>query len=89
MTLEDLMKNITIFITPLAEEGCFIAKIRGITPTHEYVYFDLEVEGCFTEEVLMDTLTAEMEEILSCKYHYEVDQTVDQEVLHYDGGTFR
>ena len=88
MKYKELTKRITIFIEPLETSGCYDAKIRGFTPDDDMIHFDIEVEGCYTQQVLMDTLSAELEEILSCKYHYEVDENVDEEDLLYDGGTF-
>lgn len=88
MTFEELTQSITIFIEPLETSGCYLAKIRGFTPLPEMVHFDIEVSGCYTQQVLMDTLHAELEEILSCRYHYEFDDNVDEEDLLYDGGTF-
>jgi hypothetical protein len=87
MKLEEITKNITVFIDPLETSGCFIARIRGSLPSEELVKFDLELSGCYTDAILKDTVTAELEEILSCKYHYEIGDTDETELL-YDGGNF-
>lgn len=88
MTLEEVTKNIMIFVEPLNDPGCYEAKIRGLTPQGERLNFDLELSECHTNEVLEATLTAELEEILSCKYHYEFDEVDPDDLLH-DGGTFK
>ena len=88
MTLEKIMKNITVFIEPQDTSGCYTANVRGFTPDKEYVKFDIEVSGCYTETILMETISAKLEEILECKYHYEIGD-VDEEDLCYDGGTFK
>lgn len=87
MRLEDIMKNITTFVDPLEKSGSYTAKIRGSLPDGETVRFDLEVSGCYTQEILEDTITAQLEEIFSCKYHYEVGD-YDEDELYHDGGTF-
>lgn len=87
MTLEEVMQNITVFIEPQKTSGCYTANVRGFTPDKEYVKFDIELSGCYTEQILQDTIAAQLEEILECKYHYELGD-VDEEDLHYDGGTF-
>lgn len=88
MTLKDLTEHITIFVDPLKTSGCYIGRIRGCTPDGERIKFDIEVSGCYTEQILQDTLTAQLEEILECKYHYEIGE-YDEEDLCYDGGTFK
>ena len=88
MTLEDIMRNITVFIEPQDTSGCYIANVRGFTPDREYIKFDLELSGCYTEDILQDTISAQLEEILECKYHYEIGE-FDEDDLCYDGGTFK
>lgn len=88
MKLEELMENIKVFVEPLPTSGCYIAKVIGVTPQHESVHFELELSGCYTQQILEDTVSAQLEEIFSCQYHYEFDE-VDEEDLHYDGGTFK
>lgn len=88
MKLEDYTKNITIFVEPLDESGCYMAHIRGFTIDQEMIEFDIELSGCYTMQVLQDTLSAELEEILSCRYHYSIDTTIDEEDLLHDGGIF-
>lgn len=88
MTYKELTKNITIFIEPLETSGCYMARIRGCTPIGERLHFDIETSGCYTQEVLEATLNAELEEILSCKYDYEIDKNIDEDDLLYDGGNF-
>lgn len=87
MKLEELMENIKAFVDPLSTNGSYIARIRGSLPSGESVKFDLELSGCYTDTILEDTITAELEEILSCRYHYEIGDT-DEDDLIYDGGTF-
>ena len=87
MKLEDVMRNITVFIEPQETSGCYIANVRGFTPDGEYVKFDIELSGCYTEQILKDTIAAQLEEILECKYHYELGD-IEDEYLHYDGGIF-
>lgn len=88
MTYKELTKNIMIFVDPLEQSGCYLAKIRGCTPNGERLHFDIETEGCYTAQVLQDTLSAELEEILSCRYHYEFDPENNEEDLLHDGGNF-
>jgi len=87
MKLEELTKHITVFIDPLDEKGSYEARIRGSLPDGERIHFDLEMIGCYTEEILQDTVTAELEDILSCRYDYHIGE-YDEDNLHYDGGNF-
>lgn len=88
MTLEDFMKDITVFITPQGSAGKYNANVKGITPDDEYINFDIELSHCYTSQVLKDTVTSKLEEIFSCKYHYTYSDAAEDSLL-YNGGEFR
>ena len=88
MKLEELTENIKVFVDPLESSGSYIAKIRGSVPSGESIKFDLELSGCYTDQILQDTVNAELEEILSCRYHYEFGE-FDETDLHSYGGNFK
>ena len=88
MKLAEVMENITVFIDPLKDNGCYNANVRGSLPSGETVRFDIELSKCYSEEILQETISSTLEEIFSCKYHYEVGE-IDEKGILYDGGTYK
>lgn len=88
MKLEEIMQNVMVFIEPLNTSGEYDAKVRGSLPSGETIRLDIELSGCYTSKILEDTISAQLEEILECKYHYEVGEVDESDIL-YDGGTFK
>ncbi len=86
--IEEYLKDVDVLVKPLSKKGSYIAEIKGHSPTGEPLDFTIELLGCTSDNLLKDTLTSKLEEILACKYGYEYDD-FDEEDLQYDGGTFR
>ncbi len=84
--MKDLKERITVIIKTTHTEGTFQAHVTGFLPGDEMVDFELELEGCYTEQILKDTLNSSIEEILDIRYNY-VEGLVDDTLL-YDGGNF-
>ncbi len=86
--IEEFLKNTNVLVKPLANAGSYIAEVRGLSPSNEILDFDIELLACHSPQVLEDTLTSKMEEILSCKYGYEYDDYDEEDLIH-DGGIFK
>ena len=87
MKLEELIKHVDVVVHPSKGKGNYWTSVKGNLISGEYIDLHIELEDCFTPEIIEDTLRSKLEEILSCKYHYEIGD-VDEESLHYDGGNF-
>jgi hypothetical protein len=88
MKLEEIMKNIKVFVDPTGTSGCYSARVLGVMPDKERVNFEIGLSGCYTDTILQDTISAKLEEIFECKYHYEIGDIDESDVL-YDGGNFK
>lgn len=81
-----MKEKLTIIILAQPTKGCYTAHIKGFLPDDEMVDFELELEGCYTEQILKDTISSSVEELLDIRYNY-VEGLVDDTLL-YDGGNF-
>lgn len=89
MTLQAYMKSMSVVITPLIdEEDCYLAEVRGISPDGEMVILDLEIAGCTTKSMVLETLQAELEDLFDLRYNYSSEENIDDALL-YDGGEFK